>query len=452
MQLAERLSNLAQKRSKAQGRALERSAVNQSANQAVDKSAQPVLQVAPRLVAERPPREIPGTPQFDPVVEVIESAIKDGAIPGAVVLVAQSGRVEFFRAFGNRSPRVAKAPEPGAMQVETVFDVASLTSAAVTTTLVMKLVEAGMFSPDERVCRYEQSFGILGKSPITIAQLLSHTSGLPVWLPFFEELLRENAGSRRGVITSRGARDYIYNAINRLQVKPNTSSGRPAFSDVGVILLGHLIEMLTGAGLEKAATRLIFHPLLMKSTSFVDLSMIKRRGIHPVTDLIAPTEDCPWRERSLCGEVHDDNAWVMGGIAGHSGLFTTAWDLHRLSFELLACFHGKSDFVARELVTHFWRGPGEYSEGWRYGWDSPSAENQLGGLGFSPQTVGQNSFTGCSLWIDPQRELEIIVMSNRICPSRNNKKFLQIRPELHRRILRAVDGGTEGGAEGSSGR
>lgn len=395
--------------------------------------------LSPGRTSASRPLEIPVHPRFQALDELLETAVHDGAAPGIVMLVAQAGRVLFSKAYGTRVPRSTKGIEATPIQIETVFDVASVTSSVVTATLAMKLVEAGMFSFDERVSRYEQTFGVLGKSSITIGQLLSHTSGLPNWLPFFEELLKENAGSRRGVITSRGARDYVYNVINRLQIKAGGTPARASYSDVGMILLGHLIETLTGVGLDRAATRLIFHPLLMKSTSFVDLSMIKRRGIHPVTDLIAPTEECSWRERLMCGEVHDDNAWVMGGIAGHCGLFSTAWDLHRLAFELLSCFHGESDFIAPEVVRHFWRGPGEFNEGWRFGWDSPSAENQMQGIGFSPQTVGHQGFTGCSVWIDPERRLEVITMSNRICPSRSNKKFLHVRPELHRRVLKAVE-------------
>src|SRR5690606_3144606 len=112
-------------------------------------------------------------------------------------------------------------------------------------------------------------------------------------------------------------------------------------------------EVLTGLSLEKAAQRYIFAPLGLKSTSYIDLSMVKRRGIAPVTDLIAPTEECPWRKRMLCGEVHDDNAWAMGGIAGHSGIFTTAFDLHVFARELLASFHRQSTFVSRHVLEVF---------------------------------------------------------------------------------------------------
>lgn len=377
--------------------------------------------------------------EFSPVVECIEQAIKDGATPGAVLLVAQGGRVHFQEAFGSRTPRSAKFPDPQPMNVETVFDIASVTGSVITTTLVMKLVEAGMFSLDDRVCRYAQSFGVLGKSGITIGHLLNHSSSLPAWMPFFEDLLRENAGARRGIITSRGARDYVFQAINRLQVKPAAIGTKQVYSDLGMMLLGHLIEQLTGVGLEKAAHRLVFQPLGMKSTSFVDLSMIKRRGIHPVTDLIAPTEDCPWRERVLCGEVHDDNAWAMGGIAGHSGIFSTVHDLHLLCRELLRSERGESEFLAAPIVRMFWKGAGEYAEGWRYGWDSASRENGVAEIGFSNHAVGHHGFTGCSVWIDPGLDLEIILLSNRVCPSRNNKKFLAVRPEIHKRILSALE-------------
>ena len=376
--------------------------------------------------------------EFSPVVECIDQAIREGATPGAVLLVAQGGSVLLHEAFGARTPRSAKYPDPQPMNVDTVFDIAAVTGSVITTTLAMKLVEAGMFSLGDKVCRYAQSFGVLGKSGITLGQLLNQSSSLPAWLPFFEELLKENAGARRGIITSRGAREYVFQAINRLQVKSTAIGTRQVYSDLGMMLMGQLVEQLTGVGLEKAAHRLIFQPLGMKSTSFVDLSMIKRRGIHPVTDLIAPTEDCPWRERLLCGEVHDDNAWAMGGIAGHSGIFSTAHDLHLVCRELLRSVRGESEFLEAPIVREFWKGAGDYAEGWRYGWDSPSRENGMIEIGFSNHAVGHNGFTGCSVWLDPAQDLEVILLSNRVCPSRNNKKFLPVRPALHERILGAL--------------
>jgi CubicO group peptidase (beta-lactamase class C family) len=135
-----------------------------------------------------------------------------------------------------------------------------------------------------------------------------------------------------------------------------------------MILAGALVESLTGMSFDKAAYRYVIQPLGLKSTSFIDLSMIRRRGIQPVTDMIAPTEECPWRKRVLCGEVHDDNAWAMGGVAGHAGIFSTANDLHLIARTLLAAYHGRSQFLSRETVQQFLAGPAEPERAiWKFG-------------------------------------------------------------------------------------
>ena len=378
--------------------------------------------------------EIPG---FDRVSELLEKGVRDGVFPGAVVLVGRRGKVIYRQSVGFKTLKSPKVSDPARMGLDTVFDLAALSTIVVTTTLLMKLVESSKVKLTDRVARYAQGFGVLGKSSITVGQLLSHSSGLAQWVPFFEELLEIHSGARRGILTSRGAREYIYTAINRSQLKYEPGT-RQVFSDVGFILLGHLLEVLTGLGLDKAAQRFVFQPLGLKSTSYVDLSMIRRRGIHPVTDLIAPTEECAWRKRVLCGEVHDDNAWVMGGIAGHSGLFSTAGDLHLFAAEMLSAYRGESSFFKPYTVRLFWRGPSEFPEGWRYGWDSPSRENGMLDCGLSASAVGQNGFTGCSLWLEPDEAIDVVFMSNRINPSRMNKKILAFRPELHQLILEAA--------------
>ena len=242
------------------------------------------------------------------------------------------------------------------MSRDTVFDVAGLTSVVSTTTLIMKFVEMGKLKLEDKVSRYIQGFGVSGKSMISIEHVLAHASGLPAWVPYYEELVMANAGDRIGILTSRGARDYVYNSVNRSSLKFPPGS-KQLYSDLGLMLLGNMIEQLSGLSLDRATQKYLFQPLGLKSSSYVELAMIKRRGIHPVKDRIAPTEDCPWRSRVLCGEVHDDNAWAMGGIAGHSGLFTNAADLHLFSSELLKAFRGKSEYLRRDTVMRFFTGP-----------------------------------------------------------------------------------------------
>jgi CubicO group peptidase (beta-lactamase class C family) len=375
---------------------------------------------------------------FSEVSSLLKKAVTDEVFPGAVLLVGRGGQVVYREAVGVRALSNNKEGIVPALHPETVYDLAGLTEIVVTTTLLMKLVEAEQVRLDDRISRYIQTFGVFNKSPITLAQVLAHQAGLPTWVAFYEDLLKENAGARMGILTSKGAREFIYNQINRseLEYSPGT---KQMYSDVGFILLGHLVEILTGTGLERAMQRFISHPLGLKSTSFIDLSMVKRRGLAPVTDIIAPTEQCAWRKRLLCGEVHDDNAWAMGGIAGHSGLFSNIEDLHRFAVEMLAAHRGESAFLSRNVVRLFWSPTVEsVATSWRMGWDSPSEENGMLECGFSKQAIGMNGFTGCSLWLDPETGVDIILLSNRVHPSRHNKKIRNFRPQIHAAIHKAL--------------
>lgn len=379
------------------------------------------------------------------LIDLMNEGVADSVAPGMVLLIGRSGQLVFGHSAGRRYSKPDVQDEKNLMSVDTVFDVGALTSTLVTTTLIMKLVESGKLKLDDKVSRYVQGYSVLGKSAVTIGHLLSHCGGLVSWLPYYEELIKANTGARLGVVSSRGAKDYIVNALTRMPLKSEAGS-KQVYSELGILLLGHIVEMLTGMSLDKAAQKIIFMPLGMRSTSYIDLSMIKRRGIHPVTDLIAPTEECSWRKRILCGEVHDENCWVMGGIAGHSGLFSSALDIHTFCAEMLAAYKGNSNFLKRQTILEFWQNPAlqsrieESGEGWQYGWDTPGKENGLENSKLGRHAVGACSFTGCSMWIEPDLDLDIILLTNRVHPSRSNKKIVSFRSSLHSRIIETLKG------------
>ncbi|MGH7961648.1 MAG: serine hydrolase, partial [Candidatus Binatia bacterium] len=179
----------------------------------------------------------------------------------------------------------------------------------------------------------------------------------------------------------------------------------------------------------------------LQTTAFVDLEMMRRRKLQPVPEMFAPTEQCPWRKRLLCGEVHDDNAYAMGGVAGHAGLFSTVDDVNQLVSCLLACYRGESTWLPSALVREFWtrddRVPGST---WALGWDTPSPHGSSAGEFFSPHSIGHLGFTGASLWIDLDRQVQVIVLSNRVHPRRDNEKIKAFRPVLHDAIMRVVLG------------
>jgi len=369
------------------------------------------------------------------LISLLEEGVAQGAFPGAVGLIGRGNKILFEHAVGHKSLKSNRAEGNPQMTLDCVFDVAGLTSVMVTSVLLLRLMDEGKINLSDKVSRYLQGFGVHGKSKISIEQLLNHTSGLPQWVPFFEEILQENTGPRLGIMTSRSAREFVYNQIQRLQLKTETGT-KQAYSDLGAILIGHIAELLSGLSLDKAAVRYIFQPLQMKSSSYIDLSMIRRRGIHPVTDLIAATEECSWRKRVLCGEVHDDNAWAMGGIAGHAGLFTTIKDAFILASELHACFHSESKFISQETLLQVFT-PNESH--YRAGFETPSKDNGMSDVGFSQNALGINGFTGCSMWLEPETKVSILLFTNRIHPSRSNKKISAFRHEFYKQAISSIN-------------
>jgi CubicO group peptidase (beta-lactamase class C family) len=231
----------------------------------------------------------------------------------------------------------------------------------------------------------------------------------------------------------------VYEAIQR--EKPEAAAGaRTVYSDPGFILLGAAIEEVSGMTLDRYCHDKIYKPFGLRSTSYVDLSLLRTRRLEPIADMIAPTERCPWRKRVLCGEVHDDNAYAMGGVAGHAGLFSSVRDVDRMATVLRECHEGQSVFLPASVVREFWRRDATIgSSTWALGWDTPAPRDSLAGSELSRNSVGHVGFTGTSLWIDLDRGLHIIVLSNRVHPTRDNDKIREFRPLLHDLVVRAIN-------------
>ena len=158
--------------------------------------------------------------------------------------------------------------------------------------------------------------------------------------------------------------------------------------------------------------------------------------------MFAPTEICPSRKRMLVGEVDDENAFAMGGVAGHAGLFAPVREVDRIAAELIACYAGRSDFVPQRIIREFWtRDKTVAGSTWALGWDTPSPQGSSSGHHFSPQAVGHLGFTGTSIWIEPTREIAISMMTNRVHPKRDNQAIREFRPKIHDLIMEAIDGG-----------
>jgi CubicO group peptidase (beta-lactamase class C family) len=372
---------------------------------------------------------------FGVVGRELEGAVEAGAFPGAVVLVARGGEVVHHAAVGNRSLEPERTP----MRPDTIFDLSSLTKALATTTALMLLVKEGKAEVDDRVTRLFHNFGVHGKTHVTFRHLLAHCSGLPAWRPYFRDVERVERQGRLGFLASRGAREFVYEQIQRERPEYDTGT-KSLYSDLGFMLLGAAVELLTRMPLDRACQERIFRPLGLRSTSFIDLAEVRARRLRPVADLIAPTTRCAWRKRILCGEVEDENAYAMGGVAGHAGLFANAGDVHAIASRLRACWRGEDDFVPREIVREFWtRHAAVPDSTWALGWDTPTAGASTAGTRISAGTVGHLGFTGTSLWIDLERDAHVVLLTNRVHPRRDNDRIRDVRPRVHDAIMEVLE-------------
>ena len=359
------------------------------------------------------------TEQLHPAYELIEKAIADKAFPGAAIAIGYRGKVA-VRAFGKLSydqPSAAVAPD-------TMFDIASLTKVVATTTLVAKLAEGDFpvaLDLDARVERYLPEWRVTGGSQaewrdkVTVRHLLTHTSGLPP----FKEYWR----------TSKSKKDTLDKIFAEpLEYEPGT---KEVYSDLGIILMAEIIERLTGRRLDDLAKNYIFAPLDMAHTMF-----------NPAKNLraaIAPTEiDNSLRHRLAQGEVHDENAFAIGGVSGHAGLFSTAPDLAAFCQMLLNGGSYAHHRVLRRATIAQFTTPQQLSAGTRtLGWAVPT-EGGSSGHFFSAHSFGHTGFTGTSIWIDPDRELFVVLLTNRVHPTRDNQKIAQVRPAFHDAVLQAL--------------
>ena len=260
----------------------------------------------------------------------------------------------------------------------------------------------------------------------TIAQLLEHSSGLPAWRPFFYEVASWPAAWTHGGPA----------AVRRLAARqrPERPPGQRAlYSDVGFILLEWIIERASGQRLDRLFRRLV-NRHLPGAGLFFPLTPGQRRRHR-----FAATELCPWRGRVLCGQVHDDNAYVMGGVSGHAGLFGTSGAVAALAGAWLDAFRGRRSWLPTEMVRRFWQRAPQPGSSRTLGWDKPSGENSQAGRLLGAATVGHTGFTGTSLWLDPERQLVIVLLTNRVHPDRGNQAISRFRPRLHDLIAKVVD-------------
>ena len=371
---------------------------------------------------------------FQAVENAFQQAVADGVFPGAVVLVSKDDAVIYERAFGFRS----LVPHKTTMEPGTIFDLASLTKPLATAVAIMLLIGEKKLRLDDQVTRVIPMYGVFGKSLTTVRHLLNHSSGLPAWKAFFEDVVRNEKSGRINFVASRAAKNFVFEQIHREKVL-NPPGAQYLYSDLGFMILGEAVEILTGNTFDRFCQERIFKPLDLRSTGFIDLSQLRTRRLQPVEDMIAPTENCPWRKKILCGEVHDDNAYAMGGVAGHAGLFSSVRDLHNLLVRMNRCLNGKDSFVPQSLMQEFLtRSDSRGHSSFALGWDTPTPGSSASGSLFSSRSVGHLGFTGCSIWWDLEKHCHIILLTNRVHPSRKNEKIKDFRPHIHDQIMKVL--------------
>ena len=342
---------------------------------------------------------------------VLTRALADGAFPGAVAIIGNRAGILASYGVGRLDAADSTRPTP-----TTIYDLASLTKIVATTSLMLQLVDQGRVALDTPVVRYLPDWHGPGAAEITIRQLLTHSSGLAAWRAFYKE-----------------ATDKADARAQLMLVGPDAPPGtRYLYSDMNFMLLGMVAERLTGMSLDSAFTVMVARPLQLSDTRFLPDSMQRLR--------IAPTEYDPWRQRQLRGEVHDENASRFGGVSGHAGLFSTGEDLSRVARMWLN--GGTLDgarLASAQTVAAFTRAQDTLISKRALGWETPTGTNSAGHR-LSPRAFGHTGFTGTSMWIDPSHDLFVILLTNRVNPTRENKKIGAVRIALADAIVGALDG------------
>jgi serine-type D-Ala-D-Ala carboxypeptidase len=350
---------------------------------------------------------------WTPVTAFLDSAVARGAAPGAVLGVTHQGK-RFVYCTGILGDLAAERPEPG-----TIYDLASLTKVVGLTTGLMLAVEEGKIELDAPVQRYVPAFTGPGKDKVTVRLLLAHAGGLPAWRPLFRE-------------ASTRAEVFALADTTALEYPPGA---RDEYSDLGAIVLTQVLETVYQQRIDSLLTMRIFGPLALSSVRYLPPPEWQSR--------IAPTEMDQWRGQVLRGEVHDENAAAMGGVSGHAGLFGSAEDLLTFAEWLLRLADSRSGgratqhsgsatisvrptvspSVFREFTRRQNLVPGSSRA---LGWDTP-APGSSSGTHLSPHSIGHTGFTGTSLWIDFDRDVAIVLLSNRVHPTRDNPRWAPVR-------------------------
>jgi CubicO group peptidase (beta-lactamase class C family) len=367
---------------------------------------------------------------FAPAFSILQEAIAQKAFPAASIAVTHGGRLVALKALGTFTYDKTKAGAPSfsrslreggdfdsEVTPSTLFDLASLTKVVATTPMAMLLYERGLLDLDAPVSAIVPEFTTdperdPRRQEVTLRMLLAHSSGLPA----YEKLY----------LKARTRAELLAAAVTMpLAANPAT---RTAYSDIGFIILGIALERIADESLDRFCQREIFAPLSMTNTTFNPPAEIRAQ--------IPPTaNDQTFRKRIIRGEVQDENASVLGGVAPQAGLFSTAQDLAKFAHVMLNQGRPILRPETAALFTRSESAPVATSRA--LGWDTPSSQSQSGKY-FSPNSYGHLGYTGTSLWIDPSRQLSITLLTNRTWPDCSNESIKQVRPKFYDAVIEAL--------------
>ena len=351
--------------------------------------------------------------QFAAAYSVLERAVLEQAFPGAVFGVSSQGQVLALDGVGGFTYGQPSTP----VTASTVYDLASITKVIATTSMAMLLHQDGALSLDRPLIQLLPAFaqgepGGSARREVTLRMLLAHASGLPGYVRFFEQ---------------PGGREELLDACLKLPLE-TTPGSHAEYSDPGFILLGRALEIIAGEDLESFCAREVFAPLAMTSTCF-----------RPAADwrsFIPPTEeDTTFRHRVIQGEVQDENCFILGGVGGHAGLFSNALD-PLLYAECLLGKHNRFAPATVQLFTARAELPPGSSRA--LGWDTPSQPSSSGRF-FSRHSAGHLGYAGTSLWIDFEREVAVVLLTNRTWPHRNSQAIRSVRPVFHDAVMESLE-------------
>jgi CubicO group peptidase (beta-lactamase class C family) len=365
-----------------------------------------------------PASSTPAFTTFDAARAIVDDGVRSHAMPAAVAEVGtRTGRL-----WTHAAGTLTYDPAAARTTPETIFDLASLTKVIATTSLVMHHLHAGTLELDTPIRALLPSWRGADRAAVTVRHLLDHSSGLPAHVRLWEQ--------------ARG-RDAFEDAIVRIPLDAPPGA-RSVYSDLGFMLLGFLLADVGGRPLDEqwADWRRVALPLdvFLAYGAVGDLASGRPGFPGPV----APTELDPWRGRVLTGEVHDENAAALGGVAAHAGLFGTASAVGAFARLVLQTFRSPTPLGPPDVVRVFARSTRPH-ESRALGWDTMRLTSSCGAL-MSPAAIGHTGFTGTSLWIDPEQDLYVVLLTNRVHPTRENQALPQLRPRFHDAVMRALRG------------